>query len=237
MRALRDTPQIVEKVRSGALPVTAVVKVQQFLRREKARRGRPVAMEARVELFERVQGKSTREIERELMRISPEAALPRERERVLDDSHSELRLVIPEALREKLELLKSLHSHRMKDPNSTVELLELMATEALKETQPVQQGSGAGEEADQSVAPISLKADQNRSIPWRVRRLVRTRDQGRCTYRDLRTGRICGSTRFLQIDHRIPLSSGGSSRDLGNLRLVCGQHNRFLWDRWKASAG
>lgn len=49
-----------------------------------------------------------------------------------------------------------------------------------------------------------------------------------CGYRDARTGKACGSRRYLQIDHIRPVSGGGS-RSPENLQVLCGAHNRHRW--------
>ncbi|MBX3019785.1 MAG: HNH endonuclease [Bdellovibrionaceae bacterium] len=47
-----------------------------------------------------------------------------------------------------------------------------------------------------------------------------------CRYRDPRSGKICGSRRYLQIDHIHPISDGGTSAP-ANLQPLCGAHNRW----------
>jgi hypothetical protein len=49
-------------------------------------------------------------------------------------------------------------------------------------------------------------------IPAQIQRKIWSRDQGRC--------RHCDSTRFLEIDHIIPLALGGSDEP-DNLRILC----------------
>jgi 5-methylcytosine-specific restriction endonuclease McrA len=69
-------------------------------------------------------------------------------------------------------------------------------------------------------------------IPAPLKRRVWIRCQSRCVYVDHTTGRICGSTAFLDIDHILPLSRGGTSEE-ANLRLACASHNRRRgdWER------
>jgi hypothetical protein len=62
-------------------------------------------------------------------------------------------------------------------------------------------------------------------IPAASKRRVWIRCEGQCGYVDPTTGRVCGSTAFLDVDHVIPLSSGGPN-DESNLRLACASHNR-----------
>ncbi len=64
-----------------------------------------------------------------------------------------------------------------------------------------------------------------RYIPAKTRDAVFKRDNGKCTYVG-KTGRRCGSTHNLQIDHIVPFARGGKNT-LSNLRLLCGKHNRL----------
>ncbi|MBX3035155.1 MAG: HNH endonuclease [Bdellovibrionaceae bacterium] len=60
-----------------------------------------------------------------------------------------------------------------------------------------------------------------------LKRLVWRRDQGACTYKDSRTGRVCGSRHQVQVDHVRPFAYGGLTV-AGNLRLLCARHNQLL---------
>jgi hypothetical protein len=227
MRALRDTPEIEESVRAGELNVTAVARVQRFLRREKARTGAAVPKGERLALFTRAKGKSTRELDQALLALSPESAVPSERERVLDADRTELRIVLSAELRDQLDALKALLSHRMRDPGSTVELLGLLARQTLEKLQ------GKPERTVAPMAPAVQGEARARFIPVAVRRGIWRRDGGSCAFRDPRTGQRCGSRHYLQIDHRVPFSARGPSRDPRNLRLLCGPHNRAAWAQWR----
>jgi 5-methylcytosine-specific restriction endonuclease McrA len=68
---------------------------------------------------------------------------------------------------------------------------------------------------------------RSRYIPAKIRRQVLLRDQQNgCTYKDPKTGRICGTRHGLQLDHIMPFSWGGE-HSVDNLTLKCGAHNRF----------
>ena len=69
------------------------------------------------------------------------------------------------------------------------------------------------------------KRERSRHIPRSVRDKVYARDKGRCTFISP-GGRRCGSTWDLQIDHIVPFARGGDNT-AGNLRLLCGKHNRL----------
>ena len=59
--------------------------------------------------------------------------------------------------------------------------------------------------------------EDNRIIPGHVQIEVFNRDKGKCVK--------CGSTKHLHLDHIIPFSKGGTSKDAKNIRLYCRKHN------------
>ena len=68
-----------------------------------------------------------------------------------------------------------------------------------------------------------------RYIPAEIRRAVRERDGGRCTFVSDK-GKRCESRKRLEIDHVIPIAKGGLT-SASNLRLLCRTHNQFEADR------
>ena len=86
-------------------------------------------------------------------------------------------------------------------------------------------GTGRGSGSTQN----SRDKQQTRNIPRRVRDEVFLRDGGRCTFKGT-DGRRCNSKWNLQIDHIIPFALGGDNSP-GNLRLLCGKHNRLEAER------
>lgn len=68
-----------------------------------------------------------------------------------------------------------------------------------------------------------------RHIPAAVKREVHERDQGRCTFVS-DGGHRCGSRRFLEFDHEVPVARGGGAT-VENIRLRCCAHNQHLAER------
>ena len=75
-----------------------------------------------------------------------------------------------------------------------------------------------------------------RYIPSKVRSHVWMRDQGKCTYVCPKTKRRCLSDHLLQIDHIKPFSLGGKN-EADNLRLLCANHNQFMFSRYQKKYG
>ncbi|MGZ3688291.1 MAG: HNH endonuclease, partial [Bdellovibrionota bacterium] len=174
----------------------------------------PVPIERKLELWEKVKGLSKRKCEKVLAGIFPED-LPKEKIRALDQTHSELRLVVSAELEAKLDELRNLFSHQLQDPNSKAELIELMANKLLEKKIP-----------RTSPGSRPTKSD-TRYVRAEDRRALETRSGGRCEYEDLKTGKRCESRFALQVDHVVPYGQGGKT-ELENLRICCRQHNQFL---------
>ncbi len=66
---------------------------------------------------------------------------------------------------------------------------------------------------------------RSRHIPAALRDAVFLRDDGRCTWIG-DDGVRCSASAHLQVDHIVPFCRGGK-HELGNLRLLCGKHNRL----------
>ena len=67
---------------------------------------------------------------------------------------------------------------------------------------------------------------KNRHIPNATRDKVWLRDQGRCQFKDKQTGKICGSKKYLELDHRFPFALGGEHSEQ-SLQLRCRNHNLY----------
>jgi hypothetical protein len=84
------------------------------------------------------------------------------------------------------------------------------------------QAESADSKADNQLAlPIP------KSITPKLRRTIYQRDQC-CQYTDKKTGKICGSKFFLQVDHIQPQWDGGTNQS-ANLRLLCSLHNKYRY--------
>jgi hypothetical protein len=70
-----------------------------------------------------------------------------------------------------------------------------------------------------------LSKNRARYIPAEVKRAVRERDGGRCTFASAE-GRRCEARAHLEFDHIEPVARGGLAT-VGNLRLRCRAHNQY----------
>lgn len=215
MKLMCDLPEIEEKICSGSLTLSNATSIQNFIRTETNQTGRPVSLEQKKSLLESVENKTAKDTQRILASLSPTAP-PRESARPLTRTQTEIRFVADEPLFGKLERLKDLNSHR--DPSrSYSRLFDWLSEIGLRQTDPL---------LKRTPTAGLLTVSSTRAIPVPLRQSVWKRDRGQCTYLDPKTGRRCGSTRFVEIDHIFPIGLGGKT-ELGNLRLYCRTHNQL----------
>jgi 5-methylcytosine-specific restriction endonuclease McrA len=145
------------------------------------------------------------------------------------------------AFMKKFEEVRALLSQRLSDP-SFENVFEVLIEEFLERHSPTRRRTRRDKKASQlprkrpfsparekpSRAAASHEAQpqpRSRHIPATVRDKVFARDKGRCTYVG-KTGKRCGSTHTVQVDHITPFTRGGANT-VSNLRLLCAKHNRL----------
>jgi hypothetical protein len=249
MRLIRDIPDARDKLEAGELSLSNAAKVQTFWRDERLR-GRTHDKAA---IITQVSGLSQRDCERKLHEISPRA-VPDESVRIVSPTERELRIVVDEALYQKLERIRGLLAHASPGVN-LAGLLDVMADLALarlerrrglgearpeqKRAERGQQGWGLLQEQPELTPSEPKQSDSNHTaavqtkklpsgkrvaLPRALQRQVWAKAQGRCEYSH--QGQRCESRYRLEIDHRTPLALGGSN-DPSNLRLLCRTHNQY----------
>jgi hypothetical protein len=106
MRLIKEIPEIEQKIASGALSLSNISQAQSFFRETTALgygAEKPVTKEQKLQVLSLLENKSARDGQRELIQLGGDAAIPKERERVLADDKSEVRLVMDQELRESLK--------------------------------------------------------------------------------------------------------------------------------------
>ncbi len=249
MRLIKEMPELEEKIQEGSLSLSTVARAQSFFKKEQsATPNKPVSQIDKQEIMAKLENKSTRQVEKELLSLSstPEAHF-HERVKPVTPQLSEVKFYATDELLQDLEKLKGLlgHSH----PGMTMaDLIAYLAKLGLKEldpaTQETKRSSNPAAPSDTATPPQitpapnesarqsarSSNSIRSRYIPRSLVRAVWKRDESKCTWVDPKTGRKCGATYKLQIDHIEPFALGGKT-EFSNLRLLCAQHNLFEAER------
>ncbi len=110
MRLLKEIPQIEEMISNGDLTLTHVGLAQAAFRREK-REGRAFAKEEKLGLLSVIAGKSTREAERIICEVVPEAARQPDVVKPARDGRNIVTMELSDETLNRLELLRGLLAH------------------------------------------------------------------------------------------------------------------------------
>ena len=232
MRLIKEFPEIEQKIESGALSFSNISQAQSFFRDvSTGTQGdgpKIVTLETKLRVLERLENKSSRDGQKELIQLGGDTALPREQERVLTDDKSEIKSVMDQALREKLDEVRSL----LGPDAMSLGFAELIAkiadigVEALKakkfgkrraETKIAQANGQTADKLKSPAAPtpapeLRRPSSNPRYVSKDIKSIVWQRDRGVC--------RGCGSRRGLNFDHIVPVARGGQGTP-DNLRLLC----------------
>ena len=225
MRLIQAVPEVEAKLESGDMSLTVASQLQSFFQNEDKRRkteGQKLfSREDKRVLVEQLQGTSARECELKLAQLSPESALPKEKARPLNEDAFLLQFTVNKGLMDKIEKLKALWSHQIPD-GSLEQLMEQLVNLALEKIDPILK-----EPKDTGALPArKLPTTHGRYISKSLRKQIWIRDRGRCKYQDPKTGKVCHSNHFIEIDHRYNFALGGE-HSLSNLRLLCRNHNIY----------
>jgi 5-methylcytosine-specific restriction endonuclease McrA len=225
MRLLKQVPELEEKVKTSDLKLTQLAQLHAVVRAEK-RSGNKLEKKQKIELAEKIAGKTSRETERTLLDLSPAwqaARQSQERMRMITSDITEVRLHGDKEFIDLLEEAKAIFACPQEMKPSTVRLLKeglrLLIEEKKREKYAVLK-------SDKNIAPIAeIEFPTNRVIPRSLKRAVYARANHACEHIDAKSGHRCGEKYALEIHHLKTFSNGGS-HSLMNLRVFCRIHNR-----------
>jgi len=108
-RALRSNPSVEEKLREGSLNLTTVGLAQRYFRAE-AKQGNRLSQEEKGEVFEGLEGLSSREAEAKLAGLNP-GAFPREKVRAVSEEEVQITFTADRELQGLFQRVREIHSH------------------------------------------------------------------------------------------------------------------------------
>ncbi len=136
MRLVKDLPEVEAKIKEGSLSLSNAAKIQSFIR-QAYKDEKPLNLLEKKELVQKIENKSTRECELELIKLCPEPVIARSKERIISEEYTELKLTIKKDLKDKIDQVKNLLSHQ--NPEGALnKLLELMCDMVIKKKDPSQ---------------------------------------------------------------------------------------------------
>jgi len=211
-RALNDHPEIYNKLKLGLLSLCTVAEVSRVRDESK-----------KANLISKAEGKSKREVEKLVSPLLPPVKSKKSSIRVVQrkvpapifESSTSTRET-EESYALSVQLDKETYEllNRVKEHTGYIPLNEL-----LKRT--FRHFVNAKDSKARKIKVLK----KSRYISLSVRKTVRKRDQGQCTFVS-KSGKRCSERCGLEYDHIVPFSTGGSN-EVNNLRLRCRGHNQL----------
>ena len=235
-RLLREVPEMAEKIETGALNLSQLSKVQQAIRTVQKTEQRKMSLPEKRELLLKIE--NTTQENTELI-LAQELNLPAEvvnKAKVHRDESVTLTMTLSKEQMELLQKVGNLISHAVPEKKwadvvcylakkeldrRTKKKIEARQIEVIRNT----------ESGTKAITPSAIRKSTvstlRKPIPSALRKTI-LHQGAHCEFRDVQTGKLCGSQRFLQIDHIVPVWAGGSN-DPKNLRTLCADHNQFKY--------
>ena len=217
-------PEVVEPLRDGRLCLSSVLELAKV-----------ISESNRHEVLPRFFHRSREEARQVAVEIAPATVAPRrtvvtvEQPRIAFPVNSmtspvhpdELPSIVPEKPRTLVEPLTATRSRI----HLTVSRGLLAKLRKARAGQSHVQPGATDEQVIEAALDLLLAQQEKRraSVPPRVKREVRKRDAGKCTW-PLADGGVCGSTVRLEVDHVVPRGKDWPST-ADNCRILCRVHN------------
>jgi 5-methylcytosine-specific restriction endonuclease McrA len=228
-RFVGEFPEIAEPLRDGRLCVSNVPQLAKVM-----------TTENRAEVMPRFFHRSKREAKQVVAEICPAEVVPRRTVVTVvpllapvepapvgvqlverDRTHPEGARPVPEVRRTVVEPLTQ-HETRM---HVTVSPAFMALLKKARAGQGHVQPGATDEQVLTAALELLIEKQEKRkaSVPPKVKREVRRRDEGKCQWK-LDSGGVCGSEVRTEIDHVVPRGRGGAST-VSNCRVLCKLHN------------
>lgn len=211
-RLLREVPEVAAKIESGAINLSQLSKVQQALRTVQKIEDRKLDVQEKRDLLSRIEYTTQQQTEAILSQALSLPVIADEKQRTHHDESVTLTITFSKEQMELLNQVQDLIAHAEPEKKWS-EVVTYLARKELQSRTNVRENK-----------LLSTKAPV---LSPRTKKIVLNKNRC-CQYKDSKTGKICGGTRFLQVDHRHSVWAGGSN-DMGNLRILCAEHNRLKY--------
>jgi hypothetical protein len=247
-RLLKQVPEVSEDLKAGDINLSQMAMAQSAIRQEEQAEKVEISKEEKLELLEQIKSKNMFETVKTLKKELPSFKPPKPRAIPIEDNMIQVTLQFDEKDWEKIQNLMAHFSHSVPDQkleslllywHKTVEAKRQKQKERVQkqEMQAKAQSEMKAESASENLSspeksPLKRRwtVVKREYIPQRIKVLLRNRAGDRCEFHAA-DGKRCESRHFLEIDHIIPLSLGGSN-EIQNLRIYCRAHNLLSAKNW-----
>lgn len=251
-RLLNEIPDLSEKIEKGEIHLTQASMIQKAAREIKRTRQIIVSTEDKLNLLSSLSGKNQKETEKQVAQYFDMPIIQKSIERAQADGSVRLEITLSKSQYEKLKQAQALVSHAVPS-NQIADFIEYISERVIKQKTctktsvktdvkikaktEVKLKEQAGLSSSITTAnsateltPSSIKKNTeiaSRGFPLGIKKQVLSRHLS-CQYHDPKSDKLCGSTWFLQIDHKHSRWAGGNN-ELKNATVLCSRHNNLKY--------
>lgn len=242
-RLLREVPEVAAKIESGAINLSQLSKVQQAVRTVQKIEDRKLDAQEKRDLLSRIEYTTQQQTEAILSQALSLPIIAEEKQRAHHDESVTLTITFNKEQMELLNRVQDLIAHAVPEKKWS-ETMTYLAQKEIQRRTSIRKSKIASYKEDSNLSKNSEEtssstnkgesfllngvAEKNNSaLPVRTKKIVLTKSRC-CQYKDPLSGKVCGGTRFVQVDHRHPVWAGGSNK-IQNLQTLCAEHNRYKY--------
>ncbi|MEK2690489.1 HNH endonuclease [Bdellovibrio sp. GT3] len=238
-RVLGEIPSVARKIHEGSVNLSQLSELARAVK-EKGKEGIEISTQQKSEIIEKISGKSTLETQREIAEGLQIKLKKPEQVRMQRDESVHVSLTFSRNQHETVMQAKDKAAHLLQDNNkdhSLSSFFEILSRSyivgkmklAVVRSNERDHSHNPVESSDTSATVSASSIGTSKTITPRLRSLILARDQS-CQYIDKQTGKKCGSTYGLEVDHRQAQWAGGGHA-LTNLQALCAAHNKFKYQQ------
>lgn len=254
VRLLFEIPELGHRIQNGSINLTQVGELSKAIKQKEKlnysitnnKISSRLSAAEKFRILSNIAGKSAKETQEIISREWNLPILKSDAERTQGDGSVRVEITLTKEQYGKLSACRDSSAHVLRQQNKDItwgNIFENLADQYLKkskldsEKKKVQADSHTVVKVNQTpsrkIPKISNKVGP-KSFSQKQRLQILERDL-KCQYKDPLTGRLCGSTFALQIDHKIPQwtqnfnPQEGELHNADNLQVLCANHNQHKY--------
>lgn len=212
---LNQVPTLAENIKNGSMDITKISEITRAVKEKERVTGEKVSALVKSELVARVSGKPSMESQKELAQVLDIEVKEFDKKKMQQDESVRLEFTVTKKQYEKLMKCQDLAAQKIQQDHmgfSLASVIEVLADRYI---------------AEKTELKTKPSEKVNQTITSKTKIEILKRDQC-CQFKDEKTGKICGSTFAVQVDHRMARWAGGD-HGKSNLQILCAQHNRYKY--------
>lgn len=228
-RLFREAPQLSSQIQSGQISLSQVSLVQKAIRQVSKTTKQKVTSQDKQTILKMISKKNHHQTQKTVAEFFDLPILQIQKQVIQADSSVRLELTFSQEQYEKLQKAKSLLSNSVPS-GDLAQVIEHLSDRILrKNAGRVSSEKNTLSNAGKPTATMAVKSPQSKTVPAKIRKQV-FETQGGCQFKNAQTNQKCGGRWQLQIDHIQPRWAGGTHQP-ENLRILCGKHNRLVYQQ------